>query len=420
MNTRNPSQSVVAALLLLFALHTVPIRASDKPDLDTAQSPGSTKIEGAASSLPPETRFLLNDDFNFERIDRGLVSYLDIFDVPGISVGIISNGEVVYERSFGQANRLLQTEVAQDTIYGIGSVTKLFTATLTMTLAEQGILGLDDPVSKYLPAEVAIQGDEEGAITIRSLLNHTSGLRRDPRNRSNIAIDEPFDPGLWDRYDIDDLYAALGDRPLKRAVAERYGYSNFGYGLLGHVLELATEKPYETLLSELIISPLGMTDTSITVGPVLEQRSAAHYWPEDPIRKERIRARFGEVAGFIGISSSLDDLLKFISFHLGNDAGPLSVAGRKKMREANILMEKGHYQTIRMALGWRSYSDRYDSLDLFGHSGEVDGHVARVIIEPSEKFGIVLLQNLGGTQGARGLMHLERWIIRTLQTKARL
>lgn len=364
------------------------------------------------------------DDFK-ARLHQAVAGYADVADIPGISMGIVASGSLVHTVSVGYANRSQRTPATPDTLYNIASLTKPFTATLALMLAEEGVVRLDAPVSTYLPDTVRVPVDTAGGvIMIRHLLSHTSGLPGQPPNRRNQVVDGPIDPGIWEAYSVAQLYAALPATTLKGKVGEQFAYSNYGYALLGHVLERAAGVPYEALLRQRILGPLGMTDTAITLSPQQTQRLAAHYWSEDPDRNEQaVHARFGDVAGFIGLSSSVRDLAAFAAAHLqraGQGDTPIPPSVRALMATPQIATESIPLFRSEMALGWFRETRLDDGTFVLFHQGEVDGHASGMFLDPATGVGVVILQNLGGDVGARGTEQLGFWMLQTVTKEMRV
>jgi CubicO group peptidase (beta-lactamase class C family) len=350
------------------------------------------------------------------RVERGLAGYADVADVPSVSVGVVAFGSLVYAESVGYANRTERRHASPDTPYYIASVTKPFTATLALMMVEDGVLDLDAPVSIYLPDSVRVPLDSAGgAMTLRHLLTHTAGLPKNPPNRRNLDIAGPIDPGVWDAYSVRDLYAALAATELEAALGERFAYSNYGYAVLGHIIERVAGAPFEMVLRERVLVPLGMTDTAIMLSPELEQRLAAFYWGEDPDRAERTeRASFGEVAAFIGLTSTVRDLATFAAAQLqtAGETNPISFAVAARMREPYIEVDADAVFRSEMGLGWFRLSRVDGSLTVMLHTGEVDGHTSALLLLPSQGIGVVVLQNLGGDDAELGAEQVGMWLLR--------
>jgi CubicO group peptidase (beta-lactamase class C family) len=132
-----------------------------------------------------------------QRLERGLAGYADVVDIPGLSYGIVRGNALVLSGGVGYADRSTKRPATADTPYNVGSLTKVFTATLALMYVEDGALELDAPVATYLPDSVRVPRDAKGGdITVRSLLNHTAGLARNPPNRRNQTVAGPIDPGV--------------------------------------------------------------------------------------------------------------------------------------------------------------------------------------------------------------------------------
>lgn len=349
------------------------------------------------------------------RVTKGLKGYADVVDIPGVSIGIVAADSLIYSTSYGYADRTKKTPATADTPYNIASVTKVFTATLAVMLAEESSLDLDAAAQHYLPDSLRLPIDTTGrAFTVRQLITHTSGLPKDPPNRRNIKVDGPLDPGVWDAYNISDLYQALAVTKVA-AVGKQHRYSNFGYALLGHILERVSGRRYETLLHERILAPLLLNETAITLRPDQQERLASFYWSDDVKRVEQpVHARYGEVAGFIGLTSTVTDLAKFVSAHLGSRriSNPVGrrVADAMAHPEFSLLIDPLGRDDV--ALGWfrSEFLDDAPSRVILFHTGDVDGHTAGIYLLPRKQLGIVILQNLGGIDGSRGIEQFGSWL----------
>lgn len=351
---------------------------------------------------------------------RGAVrGYIDVTGIPGMSVAVVVNDQVILADGIGYANRRLRTPATADTPYNIASVTKLFTAMLVMQLEEEGRLGLDAPIARYLPDSVHVPVDPSGTpITARHLLTHTAGLPPNPPNRRNLHVDGPVDPGVWDAFDVPDLYTALATTTLRSRPGTTMVYSNFGYALLGHLAELASGQRYETLLKNRILTPLGMRSSGITLSEEQSRRLASFYWDEDEARTEqRVHARFGDVAGFIGVTSTVRDLAQFLMAYLGTTPAGRSVISPSvatRMVEPQVQLDpENRTHRVDMAVGWfREVAIAADSAGpLLWHLGEIDGHASAVFLQPHQRIGVVLLQNLGGAAGAVATEQVGRWLV---------
>lgn len=211
---------------------------------------GTTAQAGSLTATDGEIRQILTG-----RIDEHRQSV-------GIVVGIIdARGKRVV--AHGHMGRDNPRPVDGNTVFEIGSVTKVFTALALADMVERGAVELDTPISQLLPEHIGMKKADDGrSITLKHLAMHMSGLPRLPGNMLPFDDDDPYAD-----YGTTKLDAFLSDHQPTRPPGREHEYSNLGYGLLGHGLELRSGLSYETLISERIAVPLGMGDTAISILP---------------------------------------------------------------------------------------------------------------------------------------------------------
>ena len=199
-----------------------------------------------------------------ERIDEVLEKYHDLRQFNG-AVLVAKDGEVIYQKGFGEADMEWDIANTPDTKFRIGSVTKQFTAVLILKLAEEGKIDLQETVRDYFPDYPAPQGDQ---VTIHHLLTHTSGIpsyTNFPEYASEIER-EPFAP--------DSLVKLFSGRDLEFEPGTEWRYSNSGYFLLGAIIEEITGKPYHQVLQERILDPLALRNTGYDhYGELIDRRA---------------------------------------------------------------------------------------------------------------------------------------------------
>lgn len=321
-----------------------------------------------------------------ERIEAEVERLMTEKDVPAYAVAVVGADGARYAGHFGMSDRKQRRRATKDTLYNIGSTTKTFTAALILILRDDGRLALDDIWSKYMPDKLPIPVDEDGnTSTIRNLMTHTSGLERDPPHRKSGVSEK-------------DLYRVISNAELEGPVGERWEYSNLGYGLLGHVAERATNQDFEVLLKAQLLRPLDMKDTTISLTIEQKARLAPHYWADDPQRRERRGWKWTDIVANGGMTSSLADMVRYVSYLLGpEDApGPLTADIRREMFEP---IEEHEQPAMKQLLGWFGTNQTGKGL-WYSHGGEVDGHSAHVSFSPPLGFGVVVLSNLGGDAAA--------------------
>jgi len=294
-----------------------------------------------------------------------LVQFVDVQHKAGaIVVGVVTKHgqEVISYGKFGGADPRVPDG---ETIFEIGSVTKVFTALLLSDMALSGEVNLTDPVSKYLPAAVHVPERNGKQITLLDLATHYSGLPRMPNNYNG-------------EYSVEQMYDFLSHYTLTRDPGAKYEYSNFGGGLLGQVLALRAGTDYETLLHDRITEPLGMNHTAMQLTPEMTANLIPGYRGGSTAPSIEISAL--KAAG--AIRSNVDDMLIFLAANMGLIQTPLRLA-MKKMLSIHRAVSPG----VQIALGWHICNG------VVCHNGGTNGYHAYVGFEPRRKAGVVVLSN---------------------------
>ncbi len=266
-----------------------------------------------------------------------------------------------------------------DTVFEIGSVTKVFTALLLADMAQRGEVKLDDPIASYLPEGVKTPQRNGKEITLAELATHTSGL---PRLPNNFAPKDAANP--YADYSADKLYAFLSSYQLPRDPGEKWEYSNLATGLLGQLLSLRAGKDYETLVVSRIATPLGMASTRITLTPKMKERMAAGYNASlEPARLWDFQA----LAGCGALRSTANDLITFLAANLGYRKSPLQPA-MAAMLEVRV---PGPALSFQQALGWHIL--QHNGRDLIWKDGGTYGFGSFIGFDAKAKVGVVVLAN---------------------------
>jgi CubicO group peptidase (beta-lactamase class C family) len=236
---------------------------------------------------------------------------------PGMVIGIIDDkGAKVFAKGVRENGQ--SAPVDGDTLFEIGSVTKVFTALLLQSMTDSGEVRLDDAIGQYLPTSVKTPTRKGKEITLAGLATHTSGLPRLPDNLDATNVKNPYVD-----YTVEKLYDALARLQLKRSWVLPVEYSNLGVGLLGHVLALRAGESYEELVTRRICNPLQMNSTRITLTPELKDRLApGHGAAGDTVENWD----FAVLAGCGALRSTANDLLKFLAANFGWTHSSLSQA----------------------------------------------------------------------------------------------
>lgn len=299
-----------------------------------------------------------------ERVAKLAQAYVAKRPNAALILGVLQNGQE-HVQGFG-ADRA--------TIYEIGSITKVFTAITLAKLSLDGVVKLDESVGKCLPADVPLPRN----ISFTHLATHSSGLPRLPDNFMAIAGNRENDP--YAAYRKEHLYEWLRNPKKLKHPGGQMEYSNAGFGLLGHALELCAKKPYEALVREHLLEPLDMRHTAIQTSNVI----AGH----DPKGKAAGHWTFDVLAPAGAFRSNADDMLKFVRANLEPDRTPIAAALR--------LSHKRHFKDWagQCGLGWQIRTT-FEDLTFLWHNGGTAGFISFVGFDPRHKTGLVLLSNYG-------------------------
>ena len=300
---------------------------------------------------------------------------------PSIIVGTIdSTGkrQIVGAGSFSD-----KKEVQPDgnTMYEIGSVTKVFTTLLLADMVLKKQVNLDDPISKYLPAHVKVPIIKGKAITIQHLATHSVGWPRMPDNYDPQNPDNPFAD-----YTVEQLHDYISRSSFDYAPGTWFSYSNPGYGLLGHILSLVAGKPYETLVKERICGPLGMTNTTIMLSPAQKTNLAGgHAEYGAPVQNWDMPA----IAGTGALRSNINDMLNFAAANLGMVKTDLYPA----MQLAHIpRLTKGPGDGD-VTLGWTYEKEKRTGDEFIWKDGTTGGYKSILLLNKTKKTAVVILAN---------------------------
>lgn len=296
----------------------------------------------------------------------------------GVVVGMVDAGGrriVAYGHPALGSSQL----VDGDTIFEIGSITKVFTGLLLADMAGRRQVRLSEPVQGLLPPGVRVPTYEGRPITLADLATHTSGL---PRLPENMAPKDPGNP--YADYTRQQLFDFLGGYELKRAPGRRFEYSNLGMGLLGQALAYrAGEADYAALVQHRIVGPLGLHSTAISLPSALQPHMAvAHDRTLEPVQNWDLPT----IAGAGALRSSADDILTLLEAELGLRATPLAAAMelQRSARRPIALRQE-------IALGWM-VRKRLGG-EIFWHNGGTGGSTSFMGFDPKTGRGVVVLAN---------------------------
>jgi CubicO group peptidase (beta-lactamase class C family)/D-alanyl-D-alanine dipeptidase len=308
-----------------------------------------------------------------ERIDAG---------IPGISVAIVEDQTVIWSKGFGHADLATTRPATPETVYRVGSVSKLFTDIAVMQLVEEGKIDLDAPVTTYLPDfKPADKGAEK--ITLRMLMSHRSGLIREPPTGSYF---DPEPPSL------EKTVASLNGTPLVYDPGTKTKYSNAAIAVVGRVLEKVDGRPFVKAVRERVLVLLGMNESDFEPTADVKKRLAeAQMWTYHGRDFAAPTFELGESpAGCM--YSTVTDLAKFMSAVFADGKGPKSAILKGESLKAMLTpqFEKAGAKT---GFGLGFMLGDLDGHKRVGHGGAIYGFSTELAMLPEKKLGVVLIAN---------------------------
>jgi CubicO group peptidase (beta-lactamase class C family) len=324
-----------------------------------------------------------NEAARFAAVRDTIAAILASTNTASISVAVAKNDRILWEESFGFADLAKRRKATPETMYSLASISKPFTATAVMLLADRGKIDIDKPANDYLGAS-RLRAHEGNArdMTVRRILSHSAGLPLHYQffyeggpalHRDDVAIAK---------------YGFAGYPP-----GETYFYSNLGFGILGYIAGRVGGSTYETFLRDQVLRPLGLRNTTVSTGAGLGERAAVRY----DAQGVAIPPYGFDHTGASGVWSSAHDLVRFGMFHAGADNQPalLAPATRERMQRAEA-PEQGPGSSY--GLGWGTLEDD-NGYRRVSHTGGMPGVSTVLNLYPSERVVIVVLANASAPVG---------------------
>lgn len=324
----------------------------------------------------------------YAAIDAYVEQEMRRLKIPGATLAIVDEDEITHLYGFGKTGPEGNEPTPQTTFY-IGSLTKSFTALAVMQLVEAGKIQLDAPIQCYLPWFRVADLEASAQMTVRHLLNQTSGL---PTSAGEIPLaDFDSSPGASERQ-----MRALAELPLTRPVGADFEYSNANYILLGLILEAASGESYADYVQKHIFHPLDMchTYTSAELAQANGLATGYRYWFTYPVASPNLPDPHGALAGGLLISS-VEDMTRYLTVHLNNgryhNVQLLSAQGIKALHQGEANVDYMGISLGRYGMGW--YDGEIGRTRLVWHSGILPHFFAYMALLPEQKKGFVLLCN---------------------------
>lgn len=327
-------------------------------------------------------------DAALARFAQQLAGEVEQDGVGGIVAGVAVDGDLVWARGFGWADRERRTPMGTGVISRTGSISKSVTAVLLMRLVDRGVVSLDDPVERHLPEARGLADPPAGTepVTLRRLASHTAGLIREPTLPG--AATGPI--AGWQ----EKVLASIPATGFAFPPGEAYLYSNIGFGILGLALERAAGRPFIELVEEEIFRPLGMTGSTFVVDDELAPRLATGYQNGrdgaiDADTPAREHAGRGYKVPNGGVYSTVADLGRFAGAISGTPGlRILSEASRAEL----LRIQTPEDPTRGYGLGFTVQVDE-GGRRLVSHGGSVSGYIAHLAFDPDAGVAVILLRN---------------------------
>lgn len=352
------------------------------------------------------------------RLDAFLQEWFDDSGATGMVAGVVLDGELVYERSFGLLARGSAAAVSGDSVFRVASLSKSFTALAVLQLRDAGKLALDVPVTDYLPELSAIRRSTRDAapITARMLLTHSAGLAWDD---------------LWGAvsfgFNEAELAAFLqAGVPLAREPGSGFEYSNLGFALLGRLIERVSGSSFEDYMTQHILRPLGMSSTAWNARAVPASRMAVGYWGDKEPLAEAPRVGDGVFEPAGGMYTTLHDYARYLGFQLSaypaRDEPERGPVRRSSVREAHQPQRSASHIEEPIAeitgaglelhhssygFGWFVESS-CDYRERLQHAGWEPGYHAGAIMFPAQRIAVVTMATSQPARAAEGMLKLLR------------
>ncbi len=338
--------------------------------------------------------------YDLNSIEDIIDSYIKRFNIPSLVVGIVDNQGLQHVISRGEKQQDSGLAVDENTGYQIASLSKTFTSIVYNSLFEAGDMNVLDSVSTYLRGDIpgealekysrVMIGDFQTYMRLKDFLQHRAGL---PHNGASIPP-TPNGAPMLGGYSEEGLLNDLAALEINHDMLNKFSYSNFGFAVLGHILENATGKTYEDLLKQYVTDPYQMSFTTSVLNDKTRSKLATPYDVGNR-KKETKPWEMGKAIPAGGILSNVSDLSRLMTAQMkdyqeylkSNQATKLILTADKKQYSENASYGYGFFETQNML----------DSTVVqFGHGGDVDGFGSFYEIYPTKNVGLVMLTSSGG------------------------
>jgi CubicO group peptidase (beta-lactamase class C family) len=316
------------------------------------------------------------------KVDQMMSEYSG--EVPGAAVMVLQDGEILLQRSYGMANLAYDEKMGEETVHNIGSTSKQFLTFGLLLLEEQGKLSLDDNVREYIPE----LPEFEHAVTLRHLVNHTSGYRE------FLNLMAMTGQNMSQNLSQEKVIELVQNQPeLQNEPGAEFNYNNTGYVLMTEVIERVTEIDFPTWMKKNVFEPIGMDHTVVRKDPyqIVENRSLGYTYSEDGGFQEVTDLGGGAGAG--GIHSTMGDLKKWIDNLLEPTVGT-----EEMVKEMSTSFKLNNGAETGYGLGL--FVEDYKGLQRIQHGGADVAHRSMLMIFPEINGAVVTQSNFSSFDGS--------------------
>lgn len=323
-----------------------------------------------------------------DRASKFLDSWLDYrysrLEIPGFVVAIAHEGEVVFRKACGYANLERQVAMSTDHLFRIASHSKTFAATCVMQLAEEKLLDIDEPVAKYVKWLEQHSDKRMARITARQLMCHSAGVIRDGQDCSFWSMLNPFP-------DDEQFKKEMLETELVLQSNLKMKYSNYGYSLLGCLVEAVSGLPFNEYAQKKIVQPLNLKAT----GPEFDERIlpfiVTGYTRKENGRRLPLEERTSTnaMSAATGFYSNASDMAKYFNAHFVGSGQLLSDESKREMQRTQWRVEHGDNEEYGLGLDVEHNGDRR----LFGHGGGFPGQRTKTCCDPEQRLIVIVLTN---------------------------
>lgn len=357
---RAPAETPTSTMTLTL---TSTVSPTDTPKAVVSTTPTSTPTRECTGLIPESVKNQIQ-----RNVDQGL------------NVGIVLGKTAACGRetyAYGYSSLSGGHALDENSLFELGSIGKVFTALLLSDMVIHNEVSFNDSIDKFLPEYLVVPTYNERSIKLIDLATHTSGL---PSLPENFAPVDEYNP--YADYTEEQMYEALAETNLTRSIGSRYEYSNFGMGLLGHILSLQSGLSYEELVVNRIADELGMPDTRVTLTPDMQSRLATGYRDEEPFPLWENPTLSGAGA----LRSTVNDMLTFLEASIG--------LKESSLYEAMQVTHKPRYPvdaSMQVGLAWHIRTE--GDIQIVEHHGATGGYWGFAGFVKDKQIGVIVLTN---------------------------